>query len=1008
MNDIQFWKKWNKQYKNLYLFLLSIFLLSIVFFIVSWSLGFDAIVNWITIPAYDTVFTPIDSFIHNLIHYSIDINTFLIKERFASSGVAIYPISSYIYFLFVISGLLFFITLITYLDIFWYGLGMAVFLFFLATLKTELIGVFGRENKTFLVLLFIPYLSFSYYFHSFNKSFSFLQKIIAFALLTLLAGIAIYFFSTADAPFLYLANFSIPVPVILSGIFLLIIGFDIVFGFLYITTSGKNINPKGRLVNFTIITALYLLNLILLLLKKLSLIDWDILYINPFIIYLLSVITGIWAYRYRAKQQEKAINFYPHGAYLYVALAIITTSTMAFAFLTGNDPMVKMFEFAILYSHIALGFAFFIYTLLNFLKLFNTNISVYKIAFQPRRVPFLTVQTLGIIIILGLFMYSHKKVYHLYRAGFYNLGGDVYNYQDDNLMAKEYYQNAWGHAYLNFRSNYTLGSLFLKENNPKQAQEYFATALLKNTRPEAYIQLSNLYLDGNMFFPAMFTLQDATKKFPNNPQINSNLGLLFERTNSLDSAYIFLKKAEDAAKDKKDFATNLLSFLIQKGITKEADSLSATFNFPKDIAFQSNILVAKNILGRPYKNNFLPGAISDSTLESATFPYLYNFGLKKLREKEDTLYETIKQIAQKPENSNFRDHLLLLYALQEWYTGDKKEAIHELDMLKNSNSITAPYFSKILGMLLFKQEAYAQATVYLKQAHKDTDQEALLYLAISLLETGQQKQALAILNDLSKSELKDINLIAHNLLLFYGKQAKKELPNWDDALKYQFMHFRETSLSEQELLDIYKQIQNNNIHLLAAAGLMKYYLNQGALSKAEAIYATNPITSNTTNYFIGEMNLQYLKLLLAKQQWTLLKKTLKNIYLNDYAKTQLPFFKAKVEEAAGNKTLAEKSYQIALNKNPFQETVFTNAATFFLNVGDKDKAYKILVNGLELQPNNVSLLKAYIIVALNLNLQAIAEDGLNALKDLIPKEAFNKFKEKYQAALQKTIQENTF
>jgi hypothetical protein len=109
--------------------------------------------------------------------------------------------------------------------------------------------------------------------------------------------------------------------------------------------------------NFLIVSFLYLINLALIWLKNTRSIDWDILAISPFVLYLTSVMLGIWGFR-RLIQQQEAVSFRDSGAYLYAGLALVTTLTMAYAFVTANDPLVELFEDVIVYTHLAMGLVF--------------------------------------------------------------------------------------------------------------------------------------------------------------------------------------------------------------------------------------------------------------------------------------------------------------------------------------------------------------------------------------------------------------------------------------------------------------------------------------------------------------------------------------------------------------------------------------------------------------------------------------------------------------------------
>lgn len=988
MEDLFFWKNWKSSHRLLVLFFLSLSLLSIVFLLAGWTWGIDAVISWSTGIEYKTVQTSVDSFMHNLVNYNININTFLINEKFEAGPIEVNPLSSYLFLLMVTLGFILLLTAVTYLDIFWFGLGLAFFLVFLATMKTELLSIFGMQNRTTLVIAIFTFLGVSYYFQSFKPDTALIRRFLIFAVLIFLYAVVIAIGSSEENPFLYLANFSTPVPIIISILFMALVGYDLIFVFLYLVTGSRSVNSKGRLMNFVVISLLYLFNLFAALSEKLGIWDLDIIFINPFFIYLLSSICGLWVFRQKLKSTP-AMSFRPSGALYYLACLIISNAVIALAFITGNDPMVDMFEYFIIYTHLAFGLIFFFYVLINFGDFFSKNVSIYKVVYKPTRSPYFIMQGISFVIILALFLNANRFPYELGMSGYYNLLGDVFAYQGEETLAEGYYMEGRDYAFQNHRSNYSLALLALKKGDQKTAQLYLTRSLIRTPSDYAYAQLSDLYDESNMYFPSVFMLQDGMNDFPENGYLANNLGLKMQESRSLDSAFIYLNMATSDDKTEKVAAVNILSFLTINNLYTEADSLAESFSFDNDLAYQNNLLITNKNRGSVYNKPFLSASFKDSLISSVGFPYIYNYGLKNIRVPSDSVIQLINKLSKIKENQDLSKHLDLIKALNMWYTGSKFDAIRLLDLLKNSSDQTSPYFSKVLGMLFFKQREFVDAARYLQEAHQNTDQEAMLFLSIANLETGNYGQAINILNQLKDSELEDIQLIANNLLMVLA--AEEPGSNWDDALKYQFLYYHFEDLSPAKRLEIFNEIEASGIKTLAGARIIESFLETGSLSDAEKVFEELPESESKKDYVSGEMNLQKLKLWSIKEQWDKISKLSPDIFLNDYAKQDAILYQAKALSVLGDSSKAEDLYQKGLKQNPFNEYLNLFAAEFYLNKGNNDMAYEILVTGLELHPNSVPLFKAYIKLAYKMNLIAFAEDAIQRLKELADPSDFKSY-----------------
>lgn len=992
MKKIFFWNNWSRPEKILYLFLLSVFVISLTFLLVSAIIGINAVISWQTLNEIETLRVTIDEFSKALFNFSVDAESYLAKEIFSASPVKINPLSSYIYLGLVMVAMLFLLSTVSFLDLSWYAISMGVFIFFLADMQSELLGVFGFRDIKFLAIMILTYAAPSYYFQAFNRNISFTGRLLTFLSITIILAVLIQLFSGVKYPFLFLSNFGLVVPIAITTLFLIIISFDIIAGFLYLVSASKNASSKGSLLNFSLITLLYLANLFFLLLKKLLYIDWDILYIDAFFLFAVSSVLGIWSYKKRSVLFHEIIPFRPYGAIFYLGLGIISASLMGFSFITGNDPLTECLEYIIIFTHLFMGSIFFLYILINFGELFNSSYHVYDMMYQPRKMPFFMVRGVGFVIIFAMFMYMDRFQYYLARAGYHNSTGDVYNYEGDLLMAREHYLEGVQYEFQNHRSNYSVASLAEQRKDFREAVDYYVRTKRKLPSEFAFVNLARIYRDQNMYFPAMFTLKDGLKIFPESEALHNNLSLLYLEKNFIDSSIHHLDLALKYSDDKITPHTNLLNILTRRGYLDEADSISNAVNFAGNMAWEINKLSIHNFLQKDYPLPLNGKYIRDSLLSKNSFAYLFTFGLNRVKRTGEDFLPRIEEALQYDGNSIFREDLEYLKALHLYYTNEKREAREMLENLRHISG-TPEVYENTLGLWMYEHGLYRVAADYFQNAaSRSASYHVLLNYAIALLEAGDTDRASLYLLQLQNSENREMVKIAENLSRIISTKDIEKITFWDDALKYQYLYFNGTTLSGENLQRIYQSFAGSDFRMLAAAELMKLYLQRGETEKAESLWKNHIPDEEDEIYAAGMINYSYLLLLEKTERWTELEDRASRLYLPKSLAGFRPLFRAKTAEAGNDTTAALRYYHTALKNKPFSEEVITSLAAFKEKQGKIQEAYTILQEGLQLNPYSVSIIKDYALVSLKMNLFSYAEAVLADLKILTNEKEFREFK----------------
>jgi hypothetical protein len=1004
MEHIFFWKQWSKAYKKIYLFLLGCFILSLINYSVSLYIGIDAVILWEKNTVLEPTVTIVNKFMLHLFNYAVEAESYLIKQHFHASDVNINLFPSYVLGIFLSLALLVSFTITTYLRSFSYFLASALIMLWIVTLNTELLEVYGMTNQTITLSVIIVFGSMSYYFKAFKTEISFTTRLCCFS------GAGLIFMLIAGAgtkvpyPVLYLTNFGIAVPVALSILFIAINGFEIINGLLYLTAGSRNVTQsKSRMFNFILISLIYLSNVLLVLLRKMLFIDWNIVYINVFILYIVSALLGIWGYKKRAVLFKDLLPFYPFGGFVYLVLGIISNATIAYAFITGNDPMSECFEYAIVYSHLCFGTIFFLYVLINFSPVFHKNISIYDVVYKPLNAPFFLVRTIGGIAVIALFSYSNYFAFYLGMAGYCNLAGDVYKLQNDLLLAKQYYRTGVQYEFQNHRSSYTLAAIAETEQNKEEQLQYYTGTLVKHPTEFSYANLSNFYLKEEMFFQAMFVLRDGLDKFPESGYLANNLGILYSKTNIVDSAFYYLYYAKEKITDPSVPASNILYTLTKKGLFSMADSTVLSWDYSENKIFLSNKILLEMALGHGYNGPSFTNPFRDS-LSAGDFALLYNYALSKIKTNDSSVsVQQLDSLAIRPANAAFSDGLLFLKAMKHYYSGNKKAAFAGLEQLKNI-SAKPDVFHKLSATWQMEQKAFPPAVENFEKILSSGGMAAHLNYAIAVCENGDHLQSLAILKELVKKGTPEINASAKTMLDILRVSDPDSVPIWTEDKRLQFLYFRKDLLNEKSLIEIFTSLQNEYYHLLAGAEIVQFFLNMNQLTTAEEIYLGLKQNSTGKRRQDGAVNIAALNLFLQKNDWQTFSRLAAESYLNPEDENRRCYYKARAAEGLNDRALAVKMYDRLLYEAPYFEEGILHAAEFYKNT-DQAKAYEVITDAVQFYPQSAMLLKAYVWYALENNLITYSDEALERLFSMVPEKEYKIFREDYlkkKTALEKS------
>ncbi len=663
MKELFFWKSWSKIEQLLCSALLFLLLLCTVAAVTSWYIGLRNVVLWDVLSELEDVVVQTDT-IKNPTAQTLFTKAYLVKEQFVASTMKIEEWPAYCFVALVFLGLSLIVTALSTMNRQKYLIGMGAVTMLLAFCHFEVLENFGIKEPVGFAFFSVGLVGISYYFNAFREDMSVVSRLFVLSTCSFFCLFSIAFFTANTSPMLTIASHALPAFCVLSLGFMVWISVELITGFVYVVTNRRTGLASNSLISFLVISVLYLLSIFLIYLNKTNQTTGDLLMVSPFLLLMLSVWLGLWQFQ---KRSESFFSFREAGIWLYVGLSFVLLATLLFCFLTQNNPLIDIFETTFVYGQLSIGIVFVGYVGINFWPLFKRGYDVHKVLFKPLHILMWQVWAIGGMGIVGLLAINAFRPYYQFESGRFNALGDLYTHAKDYRLAESYYQLAMGQDAYNHKTNYALASLALLQGDRQTAGVYFRQAIEKNPSPEAFVGLSNVLLEENLFFDAIFNLRKGAERFAESGEIQNNLGYLYSRTKIVDSTFFYLDLARQNCRFKGVPQANLVAFFANNSTLKGED-------FEKDKTYNS--LLANELIFNKNKKEVPSIQISvppDSGLSVNNFAYLYNRAIFL----KDT---SLTPLLQKLEHTSgaFYDELMMARAYTEYYGGTK---INGLDLL---------------------------------------------------------------------------------------------------------------------------------------------------------------------------------------------------------------------------------------------------------------------------------------------------------------------------------------
>ncbi|HKZ38327.1 MAG TPA: hypothetical protein VJ184_11790, partial [Chryseolinea sp.] len=694
----------------------------------------------------------------------------------------------------------------------------------------------------------------------------------------------------------------------------------------------------------------------------------------------ISAILGVWGFRKRESMCGNIFPFDPYGAYFFLALGAICFATIAQLLGNANDPALKLIRDAIVFSHTGYGIIFLTYVFSNFVLMLARNLPVYKVLYNPTRMPYFTYRLAGLIAMLGFVFYSNWRTYVFHgAAGFYNTAGDLHTLLNNKAYAESFYEQARTQAFQNHRTNYALATLKASRYNFKDAHDNYEYANAKKPTPYSLTNAGNIYLWENNSFQAIRSYQDADQKLPRSGPIKNNLGFGFTKIHDVDSALLNLNDARSYSISKTSAEANFLGLAALEFLPVKTDSLLEYFDAHPAVI--SNAIALSTLQREKFTTPIDP--LKAKYLDLYTATLLNNHIIKQATTLDTTFIHEAYRIADDSLNADYSEALKSSIAFAFYYRGNVAKALEVLAELAYISQQYQGKFNYIMGLWALEQGNPELASTYFNFADTYTYKEGKFYNAIALSEAGKREEALTSWDTVASDPDEGKRRIADQMKKILRLQATDAL-SLNDVEKYQFCRYRigiKDSLLFNRIIDTFESADYKAQALL---DLSKKYYEADLLPPAIKYYKRIAGLELTDKKLYDDVRHTELMMLAYRGELRLLANQInKDITFDDSRSMAKMLYTSLIAESSGDSTLAEKNFKILASYNPYFEEGIIASANFYRRKNQQRlKPYSILAEAIQINANSIRLLKAYIAEASRLGFDDYVISASQRLADI--------------------------
>ncbi|QMU30077.1 YfgM family protein [Adhaeribacter radiodurans] len=986
----------------LFYVLLTLGLVALGLAIYHYFTGSDYVITWQPQAELHPVSATLARFTDLFQTFLVPVTGFLVSERFDVGLPTLRPELAAIYLGILSLTLAVYFTIVSTFPRLPYIVAMTLVMLFLATCNFDLLRATPDDNQVFLILVLGILVLISYAFQAFITQASLWVRFLTFSgILIALAAFMNYSSQfSAILSAMQVVHYSSLAAFAATCLFIFLVSFENIHALLWLNTQGSSPQRRYGLWHFILIGILYLLNLLLLYLRNAEIIQLDFYYVDPFIILLLSTLVGYWGWKRRKVQYQKYFTFNNGAGYVYLTLGIISLLSIGYAFATVNTPFISAFTDVIVYTHLAYGFLFFLYILLNFYKLIQQRLAVYKVVFDPKQMPFYTVYLMGSLLLLALVFRSPFNIYSKAQSGYYNYLGDFYKATGNLLLAERFYTEGTVFSHHNLKSTYALAGLYRERSYSTAEINLLKDALAGQPSEKVYARLAGTQTDQKDFFNHLFLLNQGLRTFPNSTSLLTNKALLYETTSLVDSTEYLYQQALAGAGEFSDLVrSNLLAFYLKNGNPQQAVALAEQGSTSaKWLAWQSNLTLL-NLLREQPATNTTDLKLPAKVLTPAEFALFYHNTLEHLRQSNAATIKRINQYLAQQENAPYAENLILLKGLTQFHAGQVNEARTTLENQALTSPHTAGFYYYLIGSWLMEQKLYQAAVGYFDKARTNKIPEAELPYLYALAHTPDKGAAYSAVSqaviDLKEPNLKNQATFLANVL----NLTTQSVLTASDSAKVAYLNLYRPDLSTTEFENVVNSLATGKFKSMGQRELARHYLqNNNVNAAAQTIQAALSLANGDKN-LTSELNLLRADVLVKQGKVNELNKLLPTLTNQVADQNQKLFYQAVVAEKT-NPQRAKTFYQQIPQVLIYNEDAVLAAANFFSRVLKNDnQAYDLLLSSIKYNPFSSRLYQAYVFSSIKLGFIDFAQTAAEELKNLLSPAEYANFQTTYEQKL---------